>query len=283
MTLPLEYCFKCNDPTGRAGRYDDSLYLGNEGPYCRPCFDKANPPEPQDAVELAQAIVGDTVLDEDMPIDMTTLAQAVLDMQERIDKLLANKEDTRGKLHMWRQYETRKTAEVAALRTALVELMKSVPLVWEDDGARYRAQRRMAAADAVLLAAVPDTKPDGTYPMPEHGWTCFHCGETFMKPGEANDHFGHRPGLSIACRLTKKNGLMELRKAEAALPELAVRLEKIHGNEVTALRTALELAGSQLRAHVITMETLGGESQHEEAAVEIIEAALSATPAIRQL
>ena len=43
MAQPLEYCFKCNDPTGRAGWGDDSLYLGDEGPYCRPCFDKASP------------------------------------------------------------------------------------------------------------------------------------------------------------------------------------------------------------------------------------------------
>lgn len=31
-----------------------------------------------------------------------------------------------------------------------------------------------------------ETTPD-TYPTPEHGWTCFHCGETF-----AGDAAGHR-------------------------------------------------------------------------------------------
>lgn len=32
-----------------------------------------------------------------------------------------------------------------------------------------------------------------TYPQPKHGWTCFHCGETFKKYGTARDHFGERP------------------------------------------------------------------------------------------
>lgn len=31
--------------------------------------------------------------------------------------------------------------------------------------------------------------PD-TYPTPEHGWTCFHCGETFMHQNAARLHFG---------------------------------------------------------------------------------------------
>jgi hypothetical protein len=39
-----EHCCNCDDPTGRAGRADDSLYIndieGNEsGPYCPDCFD----------------------------------------------------------------------------------------------------------------------------------------------------------------------------------------------------------------------------------------------------
>lgn len=29
-----------------------------------------------------------------------------------------------------------------------------------------------------------------TYPAPEHGWTCFHCGETFTHPNAARLHFG---------------------------------------------------------------------------------------------
>ncbi len=29
-----------------------------------------------------------------------------------------------------------------------------------------------------------------TYMQPEHGWTCFHCGETFHIEAQARGHFG---------------------------------------------------------------------------------------------
>ncbi len=42
MTLQLEYCVKCGETTGRAGRADDSLFvtIGGEeiGPLCLPCY-----------------------------------------------------------------------------------------------------------------------------------------------------------------------------------------------------------------------------------------------------
>jgi len=35
----LEHCFKCESPTGRAGRAEDSLYAENgDGPYCENCW-----------------------------------------------------------------------------------------------------------------------------------------------------------------------------------------------------------------------------------------------------
>ena len=41
---PLEYCSNCDDPTGRAGRGDDSLYVTfpdgiEHGPLCEECFE----------------------------------------------------------------------------------------------------------------------------------------------------------------------------------------------------------------------------------------------------
>ena len=61
-----------------------------------------------------------------------------------------------------------------------------------------------------------------TYPMPEHGWTCFHCGETFTTPGAAREHFGPtpnvEPGCTIKVQLGGERGLLNaLRKAEARL------------------------------------------------------------------
>ena len=35
----LEYCVECGQPTGRAGRHDDSLYVDDDGPYCAECFE----------------------------------------------------------------------------------------------------------------------------------------------------------------------------------------------------------------------------------------------------
>lgn len=38
---PLERCCLCDEPTGRAGKGEDSLYTvsGDTGPFCENCFD----------------------------------------------------------------------------------------------------------------------------------------------------------------------------------------------------------------------------------------------------
>jgi len=37
----IEVCFICGEPTGRAGKVDDSIYAENgEGPFCEDCYDK---------------------------------------------------------------------------------------------------------------------------------------------------------------------------------------------------------------------------------------------------
>ena len=58
-----------------------------------------------------------------------------------------------------------------------------------------------------------------TYDKPAHGWTCFHCGETFTTVGSARDHFGAaldaQPGCMVRVSLGAERGLlMALRKAE---------------------------------------------------------------------
>lgn len=42
-----------------------------------------------------------------------------------------------------------------------------------------------------------------TYEAPAHGWTCFHCGETFLAQSEARIHFGETIDAEPACRLNK--------------------------------------------------------------------------------
>lgn len=34
----LEFCCECDQPTGRAGRGEDSLFLDDDGPYCWDCW-----------------------------------------------------------------------------------------------------------------------------------------------------------------------------------------------------------------------------------------------------
>lgn len=60
----------------------------------------------------------------------------------------------------------------------------------------------------------------GFYMKPEHGWTCFHCGETFTTPGGARDHFGADPLCTPGCQIKvgeERGLLMALRRAEAEL------------------------------------------------------------------
>jgi hypothetical protein len=66
------------------------------------------------------------------------------------------------------------------------------------------------------LAETPET-----YTVPEHGWTCFYCGETFTAFGDARAHFGgYQPFADAACRIKagEERGLvMALRRAEMQL------------------------------------------------------------------
>jgi hypothetical protein len=62
-----------------------------------------------------------------------------------------------------------------------------------------------------------------TYPKPEHGWTCFHCGETFKTIGGARDHFGFEPSSDPACRIklgAERGLVMALRKAEMEIADM---------------------------------------------------------------
>jgi hypothetical protein len=72
----------------------------------------------------------------------------------------------------------------------------------------------------------------GTYERPAHGWTCFHCGETFTTPGGARDHFGAdptcEPGCIMKVRLGGERGmLMELRRQEAEYEKLRIENETL--------------------------------------------------------
>jgi hypothetical protein len=62
--------------------------------------------------------------------------------------------------------------------------------------------------------------PELYYKNPPHGWTCFHCGETFKLPGLAKDHFGADPLAEAACLIKaghERNLVAAIREAEEQL------------------------------------------------------------------
>ncbi|MCW3477391.1 hypothetical protein [Limobrevibacterium gyesilva] len=71
------------------------------------------------------------------------------------------------------------------------------------------------------MPASTETKAEpATYLKPKHGWTCFHCGETFTTPGSARDHFGADPLAEAGCQIKageERGLLMALRRAEKEL------------------------------------------------------------------
>lgn len=101
----------------------------------------------------------------------------------------------------------------------------------------------------------PVVMPD-VYNAPEHGWTCFHCGETFNTVGGAGDHFGAKPEATPGCltrvQLGDERGLqMELRKTEAKLDEAYEVLSQIYdsGVQLDELEAPLrKVMGLELRA-----------------------------------
>lgn len=77
-----------------------------------------------------------------------------------------------------------------------------------------------------------------TYTAPPHGWTCFHCGETFMTVGAARTHFGATPDAEPGCMTRVSLGaerglLMALRKAE---DECRKAWEAVHSETTDAYR-----------------------------------------------
>ena len=35
----IEYCCECGEPTGKAGRGEDSMFIEDDGPYCEECYE----------------------------------------------------------------------------------------------------------------------------------------------------------------------------------------------------------------------------------------------------
>ncbi len=69
-----------------------------------------------------------------------------------------------------------------------------------------------------------------TYQQPKHGWTCFHCGETFKKFGAARDHFGEDIEGSAGCQIKageERGLLMALRKCQKNYSDLLFKMQML--------------------------------------------------------
>ena len=97
-----------------------------------------------------------------------------------------------------------------------------------------------------------------SYPMPAHGRTCFHCGETFTTVGSARNHFGFDLSADPACRIkvgAERGLVMALRKSEQDCEELR-RLLHDEASEAYRLYAS---QGTRHREQLTTMEELGYE------------------------
>lgn len=95
-----------------------------------------------------------------------------------------------------------------------------------------------------------------TYQVPAHGWTCFHCGETFTTVGSARAHFGETPLAQPGCmervRLGAERGLlMALRETESLLARYV--------EEDTSLHRAMAEAQSRHVKQLLDAEEAGYE------------------------
>ena len=66
------------------------------------------------------------------------------------------------------------------------------------------------------------------YRRPAHGWTCFHCGETFTSLGAAAVHFGDTPSLPVGCSVD----IVEYRRMRRVLHTATLKL-LAHGIPLT--------------------------------------------------
>lgn len=85
-------------------------------------------------------------------------------------------------------------------------------------------------------------QPD-TYPTPAHGWTCFHCGETF--PGNmagqiaARLHFGASIHDEPKCQISAhrlRSMELQLRRYREEDTDLHRALHRLESEHATALR-----------------------------------------------
>lgn len=105
------------------------------------------------------------------------------------------------------------------------------PLV--DEGTRTVSVVGLKAEDIADIEAHVRGKSESDQEFnerPPHGWTCFHCGETFKTLGGARLHFGKTPDQAAACTAPPPPASPDP-KVEALKEALGGRLFVLSGRE----------------------------------------------------
>lgn len=101
------------------------------------------------------------------------------------------------------------------------------------------------------------TEGSDTYTPPPHGWTCFHCGDTFTDERSARTHFGPTPDSEPGCIIKLQQGdrsmLRALRIFEAERDEL--RRQQV--DEDSQLHRELAALGAEMSTAVRRAEEAG--------------------------
>jgi hypothetical protein len=90
-----------------------------------------------------------------------------------------------------------------------------------------------AVLQSAPIGGTVASNPADTYMAPSHGWTCFHCGETFHVEAQARGHFGPTPEAEPAC-LIRAGAVARVPRSDwpdiYLLRELEAEIERLRNN-----------------------------------------------------
>ena len=117
--MKIERCFVCDEPTGNAGRGEDSLYGDDaDGPYCRECWNEKYPDVDQLLIRCAK--LRSQLADETAIVNRVWKALGISTMAEAngkaIDELVA---DLKRRAELWERLHDARTAELKRTQEVL--------------------------------------------------------------------------------------------------------------------------------------------------------------------
>lgn len=96
-----------------------------------------------------------------------------------------------------------------------------------------------------------------TYTPPPHGWTCFHCGDTFTDERSARTHFGPTPDSTPGCVIKLQAGDRSLLRALRVVETERDELRRQRCEEDGELHRALHAKSAEMETAVRQAEEQG--------------------------